>query len=502
MRTRAAVREPEMVALGVIVIVGLGLRVYFVESWRPALVGFPDSGIYVEDAITGVFNDPLRVGGYSEFLRLMHGLRPHLSFAIFVQHLLGLASGLLLFGAVRRAGLSGWAALFPAAVVILGGSELFIEHAPLTEATFIFCVDLALYALVRTWTGVRPWTSAILAGAALGIGTDLRSVGLLLLPLLVALLASPSPGRWRRRVLCGVLALVAAAVPIETYLYLHRQSVGYGGFTGAGYFDAYARVAPFADCSKFHPPSGTAKLCIHVPPSQRPGHDVWEFTGLSPAVQAYGEPDLTVPKPSENSQLRSFTEAAVLGQPGRYVQYVARDLVRIVDPSFASSPYGAAGPTGGGYGNTPQSLQDYYFNPTASIAIQRLLTTYYPGDGTVHRDLSFLKSYDRDTRIQGPLMVILLLLALAAPLLATGPQRRASLLFGATTVVLLAGPIFLSEYDYRFTIPAFGPLAAAASIGAWGAVTRLRPHTTPSRQASMASTTAPDPGESDAVRPQ
>jgi len=408
-RTRAAAGRRELVALGLVVLVGLGLRVYFVDSWRPALVGFPDSGIYVEDAITGVFNDPLRVGGYSEFLRLMHGLRAHLSFAIFVQHVLGLASGLFLFGTVRRAGVSGCAALFPAAVVILGGSELFIEHAPLTEATFIFSVDLALYALIRGWAGAKGRAWVILAGVALGIATDLRSVGLLLLPVLVAVFLLAGPSRWRPRVLCGVLALIAAAVPIEAYLYLHRQSVGYGGFTGAGYFDAYARVAPFADCSKFRPPSGTAKLCIHIPPSQRPGHDVWEFTGLSPAVQAYGEPDLTVPKPNENSQLRSFTEAAVLGQPGRYVQYVARDLVRIVDPSYPSSPYGAAEPTGGGYGNTPQSLQDYYFNPTASIAIQRLLTTYYPGDGTVHRDLSFLKSYERDTRIQGPLMVILLL---------------------------------------------------------------------------------------------
>ncbi len=333
-----------MVALGVVVVVGLGLRLYFVSGWRPALVGFPDSGIYVEDAITGVFNDPLRVGGYSEFLRLMHGVRAHLSFAIFIQHLLGLASGLLLFGAVRRAGASARAALLPAAVVILGGSELFIEHAPLTEATFIFSVDLALYALIRAWASARGWPWAILAGLALGVATDLRSVGLLLLPVLVAVFLLAGSSSWRRRVLCGVLALLAAAVPIETYLYLHRQSQGYGGFTGAGYFDAYARVAPFADCSKFRPPPGTARLCIHIPPSHRPGHDVWEFTGLSPAVQAYGEPDLTVPKPSENSQLRSFTEAAVLGQPGRYLHYVARDLVRIVDPSFPARPTALPGP--------------------------------------------------------------------------------------------------------------------------------------------------------------
>jgi hypothetical protein len=27
-------------------------------------------------------------------------------------------------------------------------------------------------------------------------------------------------------------------------------------------------------------------------------------------------------------------------------------------------------------------------------------------------------------------------------------------------------PILVSQYDYRFTIPAFGPLAASAAIGA------------------------------------
>lgn len=120
-RARAAARHPEMIALAVIFLLGLALRLYFMRQWRPALVGFPDSAIYIQDATTGVFNDPLRVGGYSEFLRLMHGLRPHLSFVIFVQHLLGLASGLLLFGAVGRAGFPRALGLVPAAVVMLGG---------------------------------------------------------------------------------------------------------------------------------------------------------------------------------------------------------------------------------------------------------------------------------------------------------------------------------------------------------------------------------------------
>ncbi len=72
-------------------------------------------------------------------------------------------------------------------------------------------------------------------------------------------------------------------------------------------------------------------------------------------------------------------------------------------------------------------------------------------------------------------MALLLLLAFAAPIVTRGHERRAALLFFSATVLLLAGPVFLSEYDYRFTIPAFGPLAATAAIGAWAIFHRVRP---------------------------
>jgi hypothetical protein len=471
-RARSAARKPEVIALGIVFLVGLALRLYLRARWRPALIGFPDSSIYIQDAMTGVFNDPLRVGGYSEFLRLLHGIHPSLSFAILVQHLLGLGSGLLLFGAVRRAGFSGWVALVPAAVVMLSGSEIFVEHAPLSEALFIFLVDLALYALVRTWTS---WGWGILAGLALGTATDVRSIGLVLLVVTALVLPLTAPGALKRRIGLGVLVVVAAALPVGGFLHAHEESQGYGGFTGAGYFDLYARVAPFADCSKFTPPAGTADLCIHVPRSQRPGHDYWEFTANSPAVRVFGEPDNMAPQPGENSKLRTFAEAAILGQPLEYLEYVGRDLVRIVDPSFPSSPYGNKGPAGTEYGNTPQSLSAYYFSTGNLYALHLLLGAYYPGDGEVHKSLTFLLNYERDTRIEGPLMALLLLLALAAPILGKRRERRAALFFLAITTVLLLGPIFTSEYDYRFTIPAFGPLAATAAIGAWTAIERIRP---------------------------
>jgi 4-amino-4-deoxy-L-arabinose transferase-like glycosyltransferase len=466
---RSSARRPETIAAAVIVLAGLVLRIAFVKQWRPALIGYPDSGIYIEDAITGIFNNPLREGGYSELLRLLHAIRPHLAFVIEVQHIMGIASGLLLFGAIRRAGISARVALVPLAVVVLGGSELFVEHAPLTEAMFIFLIDLSLYCLMRTWTG--GWRWAIIAGLALGVAVDTRSVALMLLPVLVVLSALFGPRPWHRRVICAAAATLAAAVPIGWYLHEHQLTQGYGGLTGARYFDFYARVAPFADCTKFTPPAGTRRLCITMPAGQRPGHDFWEFSGISPAVAVYGEPDTTVPQPNENAQLRAFAIAAILGQPDRYLEFVARDLVRIVDPSFPSTPY-HGGITAQGYGSSPEGLLGYYFNPTFSATVQTQVSAYYPTDGTVHGGIGFFLSWERDTRIEGPLMALLLLLAFAAPITARGRERHAALLFGATTLVLLVGPILASGYDYRFTIPAFGSLAATAAIG--GAVVARR----------------------------
>jgi hypothetical protein len=71
-------------------------------------------------------------------------------------------------------------------------------------------------------------------------------------------------------------------------------------------------------------------------------------------------------------------------------------------------------------------------------------------------------------------MALLLAFAFAAPLLTRGTERCAACLFGAATILLLVAPILTSEYDYRFTIPAFGPLAVTATIGVNATAMRLR----------------------------
>ena len=56
-----------------------------------------------------LFGDPVRVAGYVLFLRFLHLIWPHLILVPSAQHVSGIASGLLLYDAMRRAGRpAGW----------------------------------------------------------------------------------------------------------------------------------------------------------------------------------------------------------------------------------------------------------------------------------------------------------------------------------------------------------------------------------------------------------
>jgi len=293
-----------------------------------------------------------------------------------------------------------------------------------------------------------------------------RTVGLELLPFFLILMVLAAPLELRPRVVRGlVMLLFACSIPLA-YLVAHDNATGTFDFTSDGYFDLYGRVGPFADCHKWRPPAGTAFLCPQTPVDQRLGTSYWEFEPGSPAIERYGAPEFGPPvKPGENEALKRFSLAAIKGQPLDYLTWVGRDLVRIVDPSFSTSPYGKHGVRDGLYGESPEGLLDYYFVTTNDYQLHIDVAEEYPGDGYVQRSMTFLEEYERATRIEGPAMALLLALTLLAPFLTRGPERRAALLFGGTAVLLLVLPILVSQYDYRFTIPAFGPLAASAAIG-------------------------------------
>ena len=98
---------------------------------------------------------------------------------------------------------------------------------------------------------------------------------------------------------------------------------------------------------------------------------------------------------------------------------------------------------------------------------------YFDASGyTVHHGLlDGLESYERHTRIEGPLFCVLLLLALAGPFAARGRVRAGSTLFTLVALGLLVAPVATTSYDARLAIPSFGVLGAAAALGGsaiWG----------------------------------
>jgi hypothetical protein len=83
-----------------------------------------------------------------------------------------------------------------------------------------------------------------------------------------------------------------------------------------------------------------------------------------------------------------------------------------------------------------------------------------------------LRSWERATRIQGPVLVVLVLLMLAAPPLLRGKARLGALLVTLMTLVLLIGPVAAVVWDARYAMPALPLLGCAAGLGAWAIATR------------------------------
>ncbi|HEX8073611.1 MAG TPA: hypothetical protein VF545_01385 [Thermoleophilaceae bacterium] len=465
-----------LVALGALVLAGAALRLALTLSYRPAFLGYPDSVDYIVGARDALFTDPLRVAGYSFFLRVVHAADADLSFTIVVQHGLGIAAGILLFAAVRRVGGPPWLGLVPAAVVLLGGDQVFLEHAVLTESLYAFLTAGALYAALRCLDGrALPW--ALAAGALAGLAATVRVAGLALIPLLALWLVPARDRPPRARATLALAGLAASLAVVGGYLAAAHDQTGQWSLARHGAYHFYGRVAPFADCSEFTPPAGTGELCEATPKSRRAGPLFYIFNSHSPAVRRFGQPPLGRPTAADMRRLRAFATAAAVHQPLDYAEAVGRDLWRYVWPSAFRPPESSPGPADYARLFLVDADRTYIAGPT--------VRSYYSTAGTLVRAGPFgaIRDYERVTRVEGPLMVVLVLLTLAAPFACTGRLRAGAWLLTGATLALMVVPVLAIDYDGRFAVPAYGPLAAAAALGAAGLIRRRRraPATPPCR---------------------
>ena len=79
-----------------------------------------------------------------------------------------------------------------------------------------------------------------------------------------------------------------------------------------------------------------------------------------------------------------------------------------------------------------------------------------------------LSSYESHTRVQGPLLIFLLLTGIVGLPFLPSRIRSAAVLFTFTAIFSIVFAEAGSSYDARYAYPTFGPLAAGAALGARG----------------------------------
>ncbi|MGO9319690.1 MAG: glycosyltransferase family 39 protein [Solirubrobacteraceae bacterium] len=450
-----------LAGIGVLAAGAIAVRAWLMLDYGPAFLGFGDSHEYVTAATLGVFHDVQKPAGYPIFLALLHLLSDRLTLTILVQHALGVATGLLLYASVRRAGAPAWLGLLPAAIVFFGGTGLLLEHSLLADPLFAFLQAVGVYAAIRALGEPRlRW--ALVAGLAIGASFWVKTVGLSSAVLVPPLLLACAPGSARRRLASAAGCASVLIVVIVGYVAVQALVTGYVGYQRQSAWNLYGRVATFVDCSRFTPPAGTRFLCPAEPPAHRRSESYFQYARAAPAVRRFGGP---AHAPGyANALLQRFSVAAIEHEPIAYATAILRGLTFYVSPRF-------------GEGYTPESIREALLERKGTRSIQPAIAAYYPHDRGYEGStgaLRSLASYESHTRVQGALLIALLAAAVIGTPLLRARARSAAILLTLTAILSVIVAEAGNGYDARYGYPAFGPLAAGAALGAWGLAARLK----------------------------
>jgi hypothetical protein len=406
---------------------------------------------------TGLFDDYWLPAGYPALIGALHFFSDRVAVLTALQHLLGLATGLIGYLFVRRAGCSGLVGLLAALPVFVGGEFVFLEQTIAAETLFAFLIAAAAYlALLDS-------PSALAAGSAVfGLAATVRSSALVL-PLVLALwvvLVGP-----RRRVL---FALAPAIAIVIGYAALASTTGRYTGLTDMSGWNLYARTAPFADCSRFRPPRELAVLCQRQ--TARPGPYFYLYGPGDPALSHFSVPGalygLFALDERENAEARRFADGAITHQPFDYLREVSVDAARYVAPSVRTRPWSGSGPSYYSFGGVNRWEDQRWLESVVAKKYE---------DAKVRRSpsvSSFLAQYQSVARLNGVLVVLALVAAVAG--LSEARLRRAILLPLGLALALLLVPVLTLSWDYRYGLPAQIFLTWAGALGGAGLAVRYK----------------------------
>ena len=458
--------------MGVFVVVGLVLRVLTTLAYRPAMQFVQDSFDYLHDA-EQLVPSVIRPLGYPIFLRLL-SVTGRLGVVPVVQHLLGLAVGVLIYLLLQRLGARSWLAALGAAPILLDGYQVYLEQFVLAETLFVFLVVSALFVLL--WADRPPPAACAAAGVLMAAAALTRTVGVFLLLPVAAYVVARRLGV--RRLACLV---VPAAVVLGGYAsWFHAHHGQYRLVAYDGYFLA-GRVAPFADCTRLRLPPPQEALCDKKLASERPGADHYTFMPGSPLRRPY-----VAAGTDRNAVAGSFARHVIRNQPGEYLSTVAAALAHYFSPSRTTGP--------GDYPaqmlhfrteHTPQPWEPLYPPadpyvgqwtwPGPTMSYGTVVAAHGFGMAEVRPSLDaplarHLRSYQRYGYTPGPLLALALVVGLVAgcgriPAHLRRLRWAAATFAGCALLALLVASATVG-FDYRLLMPALALLPPAGIIGA------------------------------------
>ncbi|RAY12310.1 hypothetical protein DPM19_26255 [Actinomadura craniellae] len=454
-------------------------------GYRPAMF-FNDSFDYLHAAMD-VYPHPLRPNGYS-FLLLI--FKPFHSFALVVavQHLMGLAMGLMIYALLRRRfGLPGWGAALATVPVLLDAYQIQLEHLILSDAPFTFLIVSAITLVL--WHARPSWQVAAGIGLLLGAASLTRTLGL---PVLLVVVGYMVLRRVRWRIVA--LTLVSGVLPLIAYSgWFYSEHQVFNTTESNGIF-LYARVYKFADCDKIKPPVDEIPFCVQAE-NRLPNSQDGIWNRRSP-LRRFPEARFSS---DQNARASSFSKRAITAQPGDYLQVVAHDFFRVFRWERTVFP---DKDTYRQYEFEKEAtpLPDWRMSNDATAAQEAM--AYEQGNArtrVVEPFAGVMRTYQDHVYLRGTLLGFILLIALAGMLPLWRRFGGAALVPVLTAVGLLLAPAATAEFDYRYILPTV-PLACLAAAMAFSPEIRGRVRGARRRRATDTEDTPAEPDPEPALR--
>ncbi len=437
------------------VTVSLIPRILAALAFRPAQFT-PDSFSYMAEGVHPGLPQ-WHPAGYPFFLWLLVPFHS-LLLVTTVQHVLGIATAVLIYAVLRRWDLPAWGATLAACPVLFDTRQVVLESSILPDVLYGLLITAAV-AVLLTRRALTPARCAA-AGLLMFAVAVVRGNGAPEMVAVLAVLVIQRAG-WR------AVTAAAAGFALPLLAYMGTFAIRYGNFalTNSDGMFLWSRTMSFANCKVIRPPADLRPLCPDrqpVPPHPAPA---WSMPALlsarAPATYLWA-PGVwwrRAAHPGFNSANNTlalrFAVTAIRDQPASYVRTVASGVML----TFLAT-------------DRSLSVRALHFTPVPDVvrldgSQRRHLREYghvssdtYPVQPWAY----FVYLYQEPVYFPGIVFGFVLLAGLAGALRNWRRRGGPAALPWAVAALGVLVPVAVHEYHYRYTITIVPVACLAAGL--------------------------------------